>query len=200
MRGIDGVADPAFDFGAEDERVQEVAAGNGLLFGEREDRRRHGTGRMDDGLEVRVVEVEHVRAHAVQKRHGERIHPFAPADHRGLGRAGKRGERGNRVVESLVTRAAKRAAHPVDDGAPRLAHDRRRDVFGTSTDNVARELTGDVGRGVGHPRRLRGRSHRYRRDASRGEGGHERSPMQTGHGQSLLVIQTGWECDTWLTC
>ena len=108
---------------------------------------------------------------------------------------GERGERGDRVVERLVPRAAERAAHPVDDRALRLAHDRRRDVFETSTDNVTRELTCDVGRGVGYPRRLRCRSRRDRRDASRGESGHERSPIQTGHGESLLVIQTGWECD-----
>ena len=86
VRGIHRVADAAFRFHAEDQRVEEVATGYRLQFREREDCRRHGTSRMDHGLEVRIVEVEHVRAHAVHERRVERVHPLAPAQHRGLRR------------------------------------------------------------------------------------------------------------------
>ena len=60
MRGIDGVADAALDLRAEDERVKEVAAGDRLQFRQRENRGRDEGRRMNDGLEVRVVEVQDV--------------------------------------------------------------------------------------------------------------------------------------------
>ena len=59
------------------------------------------------------------------------VHPFAAAEHGGLGRTRKRGERGDRGVESLVTRAANRAAHPVDQRAPRLLADGERELVRT---------------------------------------------------------------------
>ena len=52
------VAEPAGDVDAEHQRVDHLPPGGAGGFREREDRRGHGTGGMDDGPEVRVVEVE----------------------------------------------------------------------------------------------------------------------------------------------
>jgi len=81
VRRVDGVADPALDFDADHERVEEFGAGDGTVLRQGEDRRGNRTGRMDDGLEVRVVEVEHVRADAVHQRRVQNVHPFATSEH-----------------------------------------------------------------------------------------------------------------------
>ena len=60
MRGIDGHADTALGFDAEDECVHEIFAARVLSFAEGEDRRCDRPRRVNDGLEVRVVVIEHV--------------------------------------------------------------------------------------------------------------------------------------------
>jgi hypothetical protein len=73
------VADPALDFDADDERIHEGGSWNGLVLRQRHDRGRHGARRMDHGAQVRVVEVEGVRRHAVDQRGVEDVEPVAAA-------------------------------------------------------------------------------------------------------------------------
>jgi hypothetical protein len=148
VRGIDRVADAALDFGAEDERVQEIAARHGLHFGESENRGRDGPCRMNHGLQVRVVEVEHVRAHAVHERRRERVQALTPPEDGRLRRAGKWREGGDRAVERFVTCPAERAADPVDDRAAGFFQDGFGNVVGPRLYDVARQPARDVlGRG-----------------------------------------------------
>ena len=108
VRGIDRIADAALHLDAEDQRMQEITAGDRLHFREREDRGRHGPGRVDHGLEVRVVEVEHVRAHAVHERRGERVHPLPARARRPV--AARRTGRAPRW-RSRASRAGPRPVH-----------------------------------------------------------------------------------------
>jgi hypothetical protein len=83
---VDGVADPAFDFRPEDKRMQEVASGDRLRFGDRENRGRDGAGRMDDRLQVCVVEIKDVRADAVDERRVQDVEALASSEEAGLAR------------------------------------------------------------------------------------------------------------------
>ena len=84
------------------------------MFGEREERRDDWPGRIDDGLQMSVVEVEHVGADAVHQRGMQDVEPFASAEHRCLCGSREWRERGNRHIDSLVTRSAHRAPDPVE--------------------------------------------------------------------------------------
>ena len=144
VRGVDGVADAAFRFDAEHHRVEEVAPGHRAMLREREERRDDRPGRMDDGLQVRVVEVEHVRADAVHQRRVQDVQPLAAAEHRGLRGSRERRERGDRRIERLVTRAADRAAHPVEQRALRFLPDRLGKIVVAHRQDVAGERSGHV--------------------------------------------------------
>ena len=84
VAGIDGVADAALDLDAEHERVQELRSRDRRVLRQREDRRRDRAGRVDHGLEMRVVEVERVRRDAVHQRRVQDVEPLAAAEHGGL--------------------------------------------------------------------------------------------------------------------
>ena len=81
MAGRDGVADPALDFGAQDEGVQHRRPGQPTLFRKRQcgrgDRRRG----MDDRRQVRVIVVEQVCADRVDECGSEQIEPLRAAEH-----------------------------------------------------------------------------------------------------------------------
>ena len=129
VRGIDGVADAAFDFDAEHQGVQEIAPADRAVLGQRQDGRGHRTGGMDDGPQVRVVEIEDVRADAVHQRGVQHVHAFVAAEHGGLRGPGEWRERGDRDVDGLVARSADRAADPVQQGAGRLLAHGGREIF-----------------------------------------------------------------------
>ena len=137
------VADPALDLDAQHERVHEVFAADRTVLGEGQDCRAHRAGRMDHRLQVGVVEVEHVRADAVEQRGMQDVEPLAAAEHRGLGCACHRRERGQRDVHALMVRAADCTAEPVDEGARRMVAGGGRDRFETRLDDVAGEDSGD---------------------------------------------------------
>jgi hypothetical protein len=82
VRWIHGRADPALRFNAEDHRIHEVVAGHRPLLGQGKQHRDDRTGRMDNRVEMRVVEIEHVRAHRVHQARMQRVQPLAPADDR----------------------------------------------------------------------------------------------------------------------
>ena len=86
MLGIDHVACAARDVDAEDQRVDELAAGRPDVLGQRERRRCDRSRRMDDRLEVRVVEVEGMRRDAVDERGARNVDALAAAEHRRLRR------------------------------------------------------------------------------------------------------------------
>jgi hypothetical protein len=58
----------------------------GPVLGQRQHGRRHRPGRVDDGLQVRVVKVEGVRGDAVDERGAGHVHLLAAAEHAGLRR------------------------------------------------------------------------------------------------------------------
>ena len=60
VRRVDRVADAALHFGAEHERMQEVAARDRLSLRQRQNGRRDRARRVDDRLQVRIVEIQHV--------------------------------------------------------------------------------------------------------------------------------------------
>ena len=66
------------------ERVDDLAAARADVLGQRERGRRNRSRRMDDRLEVRVVEVEGVRRDAVEERGACDVHTLAAAEHRRL--------------------------------------------------------------------------------------------------------------------
>ncbi len=129
MAGIHGIADPALDLHTQHERVQELGAGDGHVFRQRKDCGSDRPRRMDHGLEMRVVEIERVRRHAVEERRMQDVDPLVPSEHARLRGADERGERRQRTVHRLVARRADRAADPVEYRALRFMHDGRRDVL-----------------------------------------------------------------------
>ena len=123
VRRIDGVADAALGLHAQDEGVQEIRAADRRAFREREDGGRDRAARVDDGLQMRVVEVEGVRGDAVHQRREHDVEPVAAPEHGRLARPGELVERRERALHRLVARAADRAAHPVQERARRLVPD-----------------------------------------------------------------------------
>src|SRR5262249_46004785 len=110
MRGVDRVADAALGFYAEDEGVQEVAAADRTMLGQSEDRRGDRAGRMDDGFQMRVVEVEDMAGNAVEQGGMEDVEPVRAPEHARLRGADEGAERGQRDVEGRMRRATDRAA------------------------------------------------------------------------------------------
>jgi hypothetical protein len=141
--GIHGIADAAAHVDAQHQRVDQGAAAGAGVLGQRQQRAGHRTGRMDDGLEVRVVEVEGVRADAVDQRRAGHVHALAPAEQGGLRRGLKRLHRRQRGAGSVVVRGADGAADPVDEGAVRLVVDGVAPASARVAGDESREDVGD---------------------------------------------------------
>jgi hypothetical protein len=139
MLGIDGVADTALDFHTEDERMQKRRARYRPPLREREDRRRDRAARMDDRLQVRIVEIERMRRDPVHERRMHDVEPVCASEDGGFGLAGKRRERGERALDGLVAAPADRAAEPVEKRARRLVAYLLRDLRGVVLDDEAGE-------------------------------------------------------------
>jgi len=108
MAGRDGAADPAFDLDAENECQQQVDAAHAAQLGEREQRRRHRSGRMDDGGNVGVAKIEHIGGSRVEERGTQRIRALAAANHGRLAVPGKFLERLTRDLHRRAATAGKR--------------------------------------------------------------------------------------------
>ncbi len=94
------------------------------VLGQRQHRRGHRAGRMDDGLQVRVVEVEGVRADAVDQRGAGHVDLLARGRARWpAARAAASAPRPARP-RRLVVGGADGAAEPVEEGAMRFVLDR----------------------------------------------------------------------------
>src|SRR5581483_5810418 len=144
MRRIHRVADAALDLDAEDKRMQKFRAADWRTFGERQDRGRDRAARMDDGLEMSIVEVEYVRADAVDQRGVQYIQPLAPPEHARLRSTGKFRERRQRTLDGFVPATADGAADPIQKRSQRLAPCGVGNVGPTRIDDVLREFFGDV--------------------------------------------------------
>src|SRR5262249_48147132 len=83
----------------------------------------HRAGRVDDRLQVRVVEVEGVRGDAVDERGARHVDLLAAARDGGLRRGLQFGDGGQRGVGRFVLRRADGATEPVEEGAVRLVVD-----------------------------------------------------------------------------
>jgi hypothetical protein len=103
---------------------------------------------MDHGLQVRVVEVQHVRADSINQRGVQDIHPLSSAEQARLVRSRERSERPYRDLDGFMLRAADRAARPVDERAARLGAHGRRQIAGTGFEDVGRERASDVRRRI----------------------------------------------------
>ena len=143
MGGIDGVADAAFHFHADDEGVQQLGAAQGLIFRHGKNRRGDGAGGMDDGLQMGVVEVEHVARDAVEQGGVHHVEMLAAAQDRGLSGACEGGQRRDGAVQRLVTRATDGAAHPVQEGGHAGLADIGGDIREARAHDPAGEHAGD---------------------------------------------------------
>ncbi len=144
--GIDRVADPAFGFDAEHQRVEKILARHRLHLRQRQDRRGDRAGRMDDGFQMGVVIVEDVARHAVDESGIHDVKALPAAEQRSLMRPRERRERRRRDVHRLVVRAADGDAHPVEQGPHAFLADVFRQVVIFGGDHVMGEDPGHVRR------------------------------------------------------
>jgi hypothetical protein len=86
-----------------------------------------------------VVEVEDMRADAVDQRRVQHVHPLGPAEDARLGRPAERSQRIDRDRHRLVPGGADGAAEPVQEGAQTLMPDIRRQVLITGGSEMARQ-------------------------------------------------------------
>src|SRR5688572_31896542 len=99
---------------------------------------------MHERAQVRVVEIEHVRAHAVHERRVQAVEALAAADYARLRRA-REGRQGcERAVDRFVMRPAERAAHVVNQRADRLAPGGGGYVLRSRVDDEACERARDL--------------------------------------------------------
>jgi hypothetical protein len=112
---IDGIADAALHFDAEDEGVQEVAPAHPPCLRQRQERGGDRPGRMDDGFQMRVVEIEDVRGNAVDERGVQEVELVAAAEDCGLARSRERAHRRQRAVDRRMDGAADGAPGPVEE-------------------------------------------------------------------------------------
>ena len=110
--GKDRKREAALDFHTEDEGMKKVCAGDIAPLAEREESRIYRRAGMNRLL-VRVVEVQHVRADAVQECGVEDVEALATSEQGGLWRAREGLERGECASYRFVMRGADRAAQPV---------------------------------------------------------------------------------------
>ena len=100
------------------------AAGRADQLGERERGRSDRPRRMDDRLQVRVVEVERVRRDAVDQCRARNVDALGTAKHGRLRGGLQRPHRSQSRVRRFMLRRADRAADPVEQRAMRLFVDR----------------------------------------------------------------------------
>ncbi len=104
-------------------RIDDVPSGETVALGERQHRRCDRTGGMDDGLEVRVVEIEGVRSDAVDQRGAGHVDFLGAPEHRRLRRGLEHLHRRQRGIRRVVARSADGAAEPIVESAMCLVFD-----------------------------------------------------------------------------
>jgi hypothetical protein len=111
---IDRVADAAFHFRAQHQRVHEIRTGDRAILREREDGRCDWPGRVNDGAQVRVIEIENMRTDAVHERGMHDVHALAAPQDGSLRGAREWGERTDGDIHGRMARAADGAPCPVE--------------------------------------------------------------------------------------
>ena len=119
-------AEARLDLEAGDEGRQRLGAGQVPPLAERQHHGRDGRRAVDDGRQVRVVEIERVRLGAVGERGVERARAQAAPDHRGLREPAAGADHGGQRAGERLGRAPDRRAEPVGDRAARGLDHRRR--------------------------------------------------------------------------
>jgi hypothetical protein len=121
MFGRHCIADPAFDLHAERERKEQRFTADRrrlrLRFGQRKQRRRDRCRRMDDGRHVRVVEVEDVSAHRVERRCVQHVRSFPAPNHASVLIRAETTVNGNCLVDHRIATARKRNRDVVNQSA-----------------------------------------------------------------------------------
>src|SRR5215831_19552824 len=115
-----------------------------MMFAESQNRGDHRTGGMNDVARMRIVVIENVRADAVDQRCIQNIESFFSAKNAGLCRPGKKSHRRNGNAYRFVTRAAQRAAHPIQKRACRFLSDRSGKITGLCRYDIPCKGPGDV--------------------------------------------------------
>ena len=147
--GVHGVAHAAGHVNADDQRVDQGAAGEvarhsarrSHVLGQRQDGRGHGASRVDDGFEVGVVKVKGVGGDAVDQRGAGHVHLLSAAQHAGLCCGLQQLHRGQSGVGRLVLCRTDGAAKPVDEGAVRfVVHRVAPALGGVSGDKLGEDL------------------------------------------------------------
>ena len=146
MFGRDCVADAALGVDPQDEGVQELRAAHRPIFSQREQRGGYRHRRMNDGAQVRVVEIEPVGKGPVDARRGQRIETLAAAEQRRLRLARKLAQRSKQALDRFVAAAADRTAEPVEDRALAFVPHGLRNVAPARFHDEVRELSRDVAR------------------------------------------------------
>ena len=118
------VADPALRFDTEHECEQQRFTVHRLHLRQREERGGDGRGRVNDGRNMRVVEVVHVRAHCVERGGVQHVHAFAAAYDAHVIVGTETAVDGHRLTERRIVRARERNREVIDERAFRfVAHD-----------------------------------------------------------------------------
>jgi hypothetical protein len=144
MAGRDGVADPAFELDAEPEGEQQLGAAHASQLGQREQRRRHRRGRMNDGRKMGVAEIEHVGAGRVQKGRAQGIRALAAADDGRLPAIGKLGQRLEGNLHRAGAAAGQRDREEIEQRAPGLVAGRLGNVAPAGLDQEASKVLGNA--------------------------------------------------------
>ncbi|MNN14600.1 hypothetical protein D3C81_1276740 [compost metagenome] len=114
---IHGVAHAAGHVDAQHHGIGHGAAAGAGVLGQRQHGGGHRAGRVDDGLQVRIVEIERMRGNAIHQRGAGHVHLVPAAQHRGLRRRLEFRHSGQRGHGGLMPGRAHGAAQPVHEGA-----------------------------------------------------------------------------------
>ena len=152
---------------------------------------------MNDGLQMRVVEVEHVRADAVHQRRVHDVQPLAAPEHGRLRRSGERRQRRDRAIHRLVPEPP--TAQPTQLSSVRAASVRTRAARPPSARSRGSapacvspgvEVRGPAPRRSGAASILLRRQRHVGCHSGGGERSHEIPAIETGHGSSSQVANT----------
>jgi hypothetical protein len=149
MARREGVAEAAFDFGADDEGAQQRFAGCGCCFGISEERWGDGRGRMDDGCRVGIVEVGDVGCHRIDVGAKQHVSAFGPADDAAMFAAGEVCKHDERFIDGRFARASEGSGEAVEDCAFGFAADLVGNIAPLGFASEGGDAVGDGASGVG---------------------------------------------------
>ena len=120
MPGRHRISDPAFDLDPENERRDHVPAGKPPRLRQRQNRRRDRRSRMNDRVQMGIVEIQQVGRDRIDEGRAERIEPLRPADDRRCRGAAERRQRPQRGRDGRIIGRAERGCEEIQDRAFRF--------------------------------------------------------------------------------